>query len=55
MKCIFCQGVVTEEDFCYGCESYVCIKCDSTGVDVADGHTSVEAHTGDDPDKYDVD
>ena len=29
-QCYFCEKVVGEEQFCYGCFEYVCEKCDWT-------------------------
>lgn len=28
MPCHFCARSVNEEDFCYGCQTYVCDDCD---------------------------
>ena len=26
-KCACCNGKVSKDDFCYGCNKYVCISC----------------------------
>lgn len=31
-KCYFCGKHCTEEDFCYGCQQYICEDCDETGI-----------------------
>jgi hypothetical protein len=40
-KCYFCDREVTEDDFCLGCENYICNLCDEN--EVAGDHT-VEDH-----------
>ena len=43
--CYFCERIVTEDDYCYGCKHFVCQDCDQTNVlgshDV-DEHEEVE-------------
>ena len=45
-KCYFCKQVVTEEDYCYGCEQYVCEKCFDEDGDFPVGKHQVEDHMG---------
>jgi hypothetical protein len=26
-RCFLCKGLATEDDFCHGCEAYVCEEC----------------------------
>jgi len=28
-QCYFCGEQCTEEDYCYGCKTYICEECDS--------------------------
>jgi hypothetical protein len=34
LRCWFCRGVVTADDYCFGCRVHVCEACDKPeGVD----------------------
>lgn len=37
MKCVLCEPPVEEQDFCYGCEAYICQECNDTYPDVPGG------------------
>jgi hypothetical protein len=34
MKCVLCETLVELQDFCYGCEAYICQECNDTYPDV---------------------
>ena len=42
-KCYFCRKEVSEDDYCFGCDEYVCDRCDQN--EVAADHI-VEDHEG---------
>jgi hypothetical protein len=40
-KCYFCHREVSEDDFCFGCDEYICDKCD---INEVGGDHLVEDH-----------
>ncbi len=42
-KCYFCNKPTTQEDFCYGCQQYICEEC-NTNADLPFGKHKVEDH-----------
>lgn len=40
-KCHFCQGVVSSDNYCFGCAEFVCSDCDEL---MPWGAHEVEAH-----------
>lgn len=45
-KCFNCKKDVTQDDYCYGCSSYVCDGCDERGANGAAGIHLPEDHLG---------
>ncbi len=43
MKCKLCAALVEQQDFCYGCNAYICEHC-NTYPDVPGGKHSAEDH-----------
>ncbi len=43
-KCYFCGLPCTDEDYCYGCQEFVCSKCDERGMELAFAPHSIEEH-----------
>lgn len=43
-RCFNCDAVVGEDDYCHGCDAYVCDKCDARGANGAMGRHPREAH-----------
>lgn len=42
-KCYFCHKEVSEDDYCFGCDDYVCEKCDENQTKAVGDHL-VEDH-----------
>lgn len=36
--CAFCETPCSDDDFCYGCRTYVCSDCDVTYGSLSGGH-----------------
>jgi len=43
-KCYFCGLPCTDEDYCYGCQEFVCSKCDERGMELDFGGHLIEEH-----------
>ena len=43
-KCYFCGLPCTDEDYCYGCQEFVCSKCDERGMELEFATHSIEEH-----------
>jgi len=43
-RCFNCRKVVGEDDYCHGCNVYVCDQCDARGANGAAGPHLPEQH-----------
>jgi len=43
-KCYFCGLPCNDEDYCYGCQEFVCSKCDERGMELDFGGHLIEEH-----------
>lgn len=43
-KCYFCKKSCTGDDYCYGCQEFVCGICDERGMDLPFESHPIEIH-----------
>ena len=43
-KCYFCGLPCTDEDYCYGCQEFICSKCDERGMELVFAPHLIEEH-----------
>ena len=43
-RCYFCKLPCVDDDYCYGCQEFICSRCDERGIETPFGSHSVGEH-----------